>query len=85
MSDTVVLEVPRELYEALQAQADKKGQKADLLAIEWLIEAIHQATITEDDPLSRLLGTIESDVTDVADQHDSYIGQALVHKLRDHE
>jgi hypothetical protein len=39
----------------------------------------------QDDPLVQLFGTIESDVADIAEQHDVYIGQALAHKLRNHE
>lgn len=85
MSNTVALEVPQELYEALQAQAQKKGQDPDTLAIEWLTEAIQQASAIEDDPLIQLFGTLESDLTDIAEQHDDYIGRALAHKLRDHE
>jgi hypothetical protein len=85
MSNTVALEVPQELYEALQAQAKKKGQEPDILAIEWLTEAIQQASAIEDDPLIQLFGTLESDITDIAEQHDVYIGRELVHKLRDHE
>jgi predicted DNA-binding antitoxin AbrB/MazE fold protein len=34
-----------------------------------------------DDPLLRLAGTIESDVTDAADRHDQYLGQALADEL----
>jgi hypothetical protein len=85
MSNMVVLEVPQELYEALQAQAQKKGQEPDTLAIEWLTEAIQQASAIEDDALIQLFGTIESDIPDIAERHDDYIGRELVHKLRDHE
>jgi len=85
MSNMVALEVPQELYEALQAQAKKNGREPDTLAIEWLTQAIQQASAIEDDPLIQLFGTIESDITDIAEQHDEYIGRELVHKLRDHE
>lgn len=85
MSNMVALEVPQELYEALQAEAQKKGQDPDTLAVEWLTEAIRQASAIEDDPLTLLFGTIESEITDIAEQHDSYIGGALVGKLRGHE
>jgi len=85
MSNTAALEVPQELYEALQAQAQKKGQEPDTLAIEWLTQAIQQASAIEDDPLIQLFGTLESDITDIAEQHDDYIGRELVHKLRGHK
>jgi len=34
------------------------------------------------DPLMALFGTIKTDVTDVAERHDAYIGQALLDELR---
>ena len=85
MSETVPLLVPEEIYEALRKQASKKGQQPDTLAIEWLTEAIQQASSAETDPLVQLFGTLESDVSDIAEQHDKYLGKSLARELRDHE
>ena len=85
MSETVALHVPEELYEALQKQASKKGQKPDTLAIEWLTAAIQHARVMEIDPLVQLFGTLQGDTNDIADDHDTYIGQSLAGKLRNHE
>lgn len=33
--------------------------------------------VTDDDPLLKLAGVFESDVTDISDRHDEYIGESL--------
>lgn len=77
MDQTAILHVPQELYDALRAQAEKKGQTPDTLAAEWLTETIQQASNAEIDPLMELFGTIESDHTDIAEHHDDYLGADL--------
>ena len=37
---------------------------------------------TKSDPLMALFGTIKTDINDVAERHDEYIGQALFDELR---
>ena len=85
MGRTIALQVPENLYEAIRSLAVKQGQTADNLAAEWLGKAIRNAETAEQDPLVKLFGTIRSDVTDVADRHDYYIGQALSQALHDGE
>jgi hypothetical protein len=46
---------------------------------EWLSDAVRRLT---DDPLLQLSGTFESDVRDVSERHDHYIGQGLLNELR---
>jgi hypothetical protein len=82
MRETVALHVPEELYEALQEQATKKGQKPDALAIEWLTEAVQRAHVMDTDPLVELFGTLESNANDIAKEHDKHIGETLAGKLR---
>lgn len=36
----------------------------------------------ESDPLMRLFGTVHSDITDVAERHDEYIGAAIYNEMR---
>jgi hypothetical protein len=50
--------------------------------VEWLSEAIRQAQIAVEDPLEDLIGTLECEVTDVAEHHDYYVEQALAKELR---
>ncbi len=85
MGHTVTLQVPENLYKAIQLRAIQHGQTPDSLVTEWLAEAIRRAETAEQDPLVRLFGTISSDVTDVAEQHDYYISQAVSQELHDGE
>jgi hypothetical protein len=82
MGHTIALEVPENLYEAIRSQAAKRGQTPDSLAAAWLAEAVQSA---EQDALVKLFGTIQSDVTDVAERHDFYIGQSLFRTLHNGE
>jgi hypothetical protein len=50
--------------------------------MEWLSEAVKRAQTAEKDPLEALVGTLECKVTDVAEHHDDYIGQALAKELQ---
>ena len=81
MSRTITLEIPEETYEAIEMQAETKGVKPAQMIVEWLSEAIRQTQIAED-PLEALIGTLECQVTDVAEHHDYYVGQALAKELR---
>ena len=82
MGHTIALQVSENLYEAIRAQAAKRGQTPDSLAAAWLTEAVQSA---EQDALVKLFGTLQGDVTDVADRHDFYIGQSLSRTLHDGE
>jgi len=89
MSQTVVLELPEATYEAVRSQAAARGMKPEEVIVEWLSEAFppraarggparpEPAQVTED-PLEALIGSLESETTDIAERHDHYIGQALV-------
>ena len=82
MSRTITLEIPEETYEAIEMQAETKGVKPAQMILEWLSEAIRQAQIADEDPLEALIGTLECQVTDIAEHHDYYVGQALAKELR---
>ena len=82
MSRIITLEIPEETYEAIEMQAESKGLEPVQIVMEWLSEAIRQAQIAAEDPLEALIGTLECKVTDVAEHHDYYVGQALAKELR---
>jgi len=44
---------------------------------QWLAQR-EAKSVTGQDPLLQLLGTVETDVPDVAERHDTYLGQALL-------
>ena len=71
-----------------QAGADLHYDPADLQAdLETLRRSrtrepsVHQADPLESDPLIALIGSIRSDVPDLADNHDRYMGQALYQEM----
>jgi hypothetical protein len=82
MSRTITLEIPEETYEAIEMQAETKGVEPAQVVVEWLSEAIKRAQTITEDPLEALIGTLECEVTDVAEHHDYYVGQALAKELR---
>ena len=75
MGHTMMLEVPEELYEPLAKTAKRTGQAPEELAVEWLVTAIRNAM---DDPVEDFIGAFSTSISDWADQHDKYIGQALM-------
>ena len=80
MEHTLTLELSPEIYEPLTRTAKEEGKTLEELAVEWLLLAIHYA---QEDPLEEFIGTVHSDVPDWSDQHDKYLGQALMSELGD--
>jgi hypothetical protein len=77
MGHKLILEVPEEVYEPLAKTAKQTGTTPERLAIEWLTVAGGHAL---HDPVEAFIGAFRSGVPDWADQHDRYIGQALMEK-----
>ena len=72
MGHTMTLNMPEELYRALVQRAEKAGQKPESLAVQLL------RTVTEpgaEDPLERFIGAFDSQGSDWADRHDTYLGK----------
>jgi hypothetical protein len=79
MSRILKLEIPDDIYEALLKYAQEGGQSPEDTAKRWLTLAAQNAT---GDRLLRWAGAFTSEVTDVAQRHDFYIGQALHDELQ---
>jgi hypothetical protein len=79
MGHTLIVEIPEKVYEPLLRKAKEVGQTPEKVVADWLANAVQSFT---DDPLLQLAGIFESEVQDVAEKHDEYIGQGLVRKLR---
>ena len=71
---TVTLELPENTYELLLKKSIQVGRTPEQIILEWVESQIQE---TLQDPLLQLAGTFESDITDVSERHDEYIGQAL--------
>ena len=75
MERKLVLEVSEDVYEPLARTAKERGSSPEELAVEWLVTAIRNAM---DDPVEDFIGAFSTSISDWADQHDKYIGQALM-------
>jgi len=75
MGHTLTLDVPEDVYEPLAKTAKQRGSTPEELAVEWLMTAIHHAL---NDPVENFIGAFSSSVPDWADQHDAYLGQAVM-------
>lgn len=83
MSRTVTLELPEALYAALVDKAQQQRSTPEQLIFDSLAAAFgNGAPPAEEDPLLQLAGCIETDITDIAERHHDYIGQALLDELR---
>jgi len=75
MGRILQLEVPEEVYTSLVRSAEQMGQQPEAVAVRWLVAATEKL---EEDPLEAFIGAFPSDVTDWGDEHDRYIGVALL-------
>jgi hypothetical protein len=79
MMQTLILEIPDDVHAALVRWAQQQAGTPEALAAEYLTLLVQSM---EKDPLLKWAGSIESDLTDVAERHDYYIGEALLRESR---
>jgi hypothetical protein len=79
MGYKMTLEIPESVYQPLRASAEKAGRSPEEVVNAWLAKAVEAL---QQDPLLRWSGAFTAEVTDVADRHDDYLGQALLNELR---
>ena len=75
MSHTLQITVPDTLYETLTKTAHQTGQPLEAVATKWLAVAAEQFA---HDPLDSFIGAFDSGGADWADNHDHYLGQAVL-------
>ncbi|HZW34900.1 MAG TPA: hypothetical protein VFF52_29525 [Isosphaeraceae bacterium] len=80
MAHTLTIDVPETVYHSLERWAAHHGTTPEALARDWVARRVIEL---ENDPLLRWAGAIDSDVADVAERHDRYLGQALRQEVRD--
>jgi hypothetical protein len=74
MGHTLTLDVPEDVYQSLQQQAEQTGQSPETVAVQLLATATqHQV----EDPLDQFIGAFSSQGIDWADRHDAYLGQSV--------
>jgi hypothetical protein len=74
MGHTLTLDLPEQVYQCLQQQAEQTGQSPETVAVQWLAAATQFYVA---DPLEQFIGAFSSHGTDWADHHDVYLGQAV--------
>jgi hypothetical protein len=81
MLRTITLQIPEATFAAIEKQAQTRGKQPAELAEELLAQALNHSQV-EHDPLDNFVGSIDSPVTDVAERHDYYVGQAVWKEMR---
>jgi hypothetical protein len=82
LAKTLVIELSDELEQQLGIQAIKQKTSLEDIVLEWLTRSVRLIDETEGDPIAPLLGTLTADVTDLGEQHDTYLGNTLQQELR---
>ncbi len=83
MMRTITLEISEETFIVLKEQAESKGVEPTQVASELLTAAVRHSPVVEHDPLDDLVGSIDSDVTDLAERHHYYVGEAIWKEAHD--
>jgi hypothetical protein len=79
MPRTLTIEITDDDYQQLQRWAAERSRTPEALAGEWLHGWVQ---VTASDPLLQLAGIVDSDITDVGERHDEYIGQAIYDEMQ---
>ncbi|MCG5059375.1 hypothetical protein VB834_02670 [Limnoraphis robusta Tam1] len=88
MAKTFTITLPDELEQALMVQAERLNQSLEEVVLQVLsqqIDTLSQSQLTqpeENDPLLRLIGSLHVDVSDLAENHDQYLGNAFYQELK---
>lgn len=88
MSKTLTIILPDELEQALAQAASQTNQSTEQLILQLLTQTLNSPTQNPNittDPLLDLAGCISTDLTDVATNHDRYLGQALYQEIHDNK
>jgi hypothetical protein len=89
MNQTLVIEIPEKLQQQLLAKANTLNVSLETLVLQSLTELASSPPArnkAEDfDPILPLLGTLKTEVNDVAENHDKYIGEALLKEIESGE
>ena len=84
MSAKLTIDVPDELLDVLRRQSKQEGKTPEQIALAHLSSLLPRHNGQSNQPQARLLdwvGAFESNVSDAAERHDDYLGQALHDEL----
>lgn len=81
MTKTLVRELSDELQQQLLERANKLNISLETLVLQSLTKLVSPPSMDESDPILPLLGTLTAEVSDVSENHDRYIGNALQQEI----
>jgi len=87
MAKTLTITLPDNLDQVLTAQSQRLNQSPEVIVVQALTKQLTflaQAPVqtVETDPLLRLIGSLNVDIPDLAENCDRYIGQDLYQNLK---
>jgi hypothetical protein len=90
MAKTVTITLTDDLEEVITSQAERLNKSPEEIVLQVLsqqLTTLLQPNLSqaESDPLLRLIGSLNIDIPDLAENHDDYIGQALYQELKKDE
>jgi len=90
MAKTVTITLTDDLEEVITSQAERLNKSPEEIVLQVLsqqLTTLFQPNLlqAESDPLLRLIGSLNIDIPDLAENHDDYIGQALYQELKKDE
>ncbi|MFT3742729.1 MAG: hypothetical protein QM785_00410 [Pyrinomonadaceae bacterium] len=80
MTHSLTLELPERVYRNLAEKASKNGKRIEDFVAQDIISRDYPKF--GDDPLDRLIGTLETGISDWGTGHDKYIGDAVLREIR---
>ncbi len=78
MTHSLTLDLPEEIYQPLLNTAMQNGKRVEEIAVE-VLASVRKTKVA--DPFEKFIGSIKSDITDLAENHDKYIGENLAKDL----
>lgn len=84
MSKTYTITLPDNLEQALNKALNQTQQTPEETILQLLTQSLTPTAPPPDpktDPLHQLIGCIDTDIPDIAENHDHYIGQALYEEM----
>jgi hypothetical protein len=75
IKEPIAVYLEQDKYEALKTLAEKRQVSVDELLREGVDRLLVDETPVEDDPLWNIVGMFESDVDDLAENHDKYLAE----------
>jgi hypothetical protein len=85
MAKTLTIQIPDELEQKLVTQPQKMHLSIEDLILQSLAKSVEVEYLPDNDPILALAGTLHLGTTDLAENHDRYISEALSRNLSSNE